>query len=78
MEMPRPLMVFTLKLYPFHISHFLECEMKPLILIFQLKLAETLVNCEMEMKAASSHFTQNLETDLDSTLCWPYPVELHI
>ena len=70
MEMPRPLMVFTLKLYPFQISHFLECEMRPLILIFQhlyqLKLAETFVKCEMEMRPAPPNFSPNLDTDLNS------------
>ena len=59
-EMPRPLMVITLKLHPFHISHlFLNVKWNlPHLnfdfstLLYSLKLAEIVVECEIEMRPA--------------------------
>ena len=34
--------------------------------------AKIVVKCELEMRPAPQHFPWNLDTDLNSKLCWPY------
>ena len=65
MEMPRPLVVSTLKIHPFHISHlFLNMKLSLLHLNFEfttriayaLKYAKMVVKCETEMRSVPPQF----------------------
>ena len=79
MEMPRPLMVITLNLHPFQISHgFLNVKWSLPHLNFWisntytiLSMKKIVVKCEIEMRPAPPHFPWNLDTALNPKLCWP-------
>ena len=74
MKMPRPLMVNKQNYIHFIFLIYFKYEMKPAsskFCFFKIYTRIIVKNCEIETESAPPNIPWNLNTDLNSKLCWP-------